>query len=273
MRADRSKTVFMRGCGDLGTGVALALVAAGYRVLVIERPRPTTLRRQVALSTAAIEGRVTVGGVEAVHAETLDAIDEALAAGQVPVWTRGEAALGGRYRPDAIVDARLRGLAEPSLDKAEAPVVIALGPGYVAGRHCHYVIETNRGPSLGAVLERGQAEPHTGVPGTVAGEAARRILRSPVAGVFTGIRGLGELVEAGEVVGTVDGVPVRARLSGMIRGLLLDGHAVPAGKKVGDVDPRGADAPLSEPSDKSAAIGAGVLEALRRGEGGGRAGA
>ena len=33
-------------------------------------------------------------------------------------------------------------------------MVIALGPGHCAGVHCHYVIETNRGPDLGRVIKR-----------------------------------------------------------------------------------------------------------------------
>jgi len=257
--------VFLRGAGDLGSGVAVALVRAGLPVVAIELPRPTALRLTVAFASASLSGRVTVGGVVGVHVETPEAVLAAIAAGQVAVWTRGEAALREHVRPRAVVDARLRGLTLPNLDRGDAPVVVALGPGYEAGRHCHYVIETNRGPRLGEVLTEGQPEAHTGVPGVIAGESARRILRSPTAGVFTRVRQIGDVVAAGEIVATVDGQPVRAQLAGLVRGLLLDGVEVPVNKKCGDVDPRCDRRLLSTPSDKAAAVGAGVLRALRLG--------
>lgn len=257
--------VFLRGAGDLGSGVAVALVRAGVPVVAVELPRPTALRLTVAFASASLTGRVTVGGITGVHAEDVDAVRAALAAGEVAVWTRGEARLRENISPRAVVDARLRGLTAPDLSPTDAPLVIGLGPGYVAGRHCHFVIETNRGPRLGEVLEHGQAEAHTGVPGVIAGESARRILRSPVAGIFTRVRAIGDVVAAGEIVATVDGEPVRAQLAGLVRGLLLDGVAVPMNKKCGDVDPRGDRRLLTTPSDKAAAVGAGVLRALRRG--------
>ncbi|NYZ53728.1 hypothetical protein HCY93_60460, partial [Escherichia coli] len=36
-----------------------------------------------------------------------------------------------------------------------APVTIALGPGFIAGKDCHAVIETNRGHWLGQVIYSG----------------------------------------------------------------------------------------------------------------------
>ena len=243
----------------------MALVTAGVPVVAIELPRPTALRLTVAFASASLTGRVTVGGVTGVHALTIDAVRAALAAGEVPVWTGGEASLRDHISPRAVVDARLRGLSAPDLSPAAAPLVVALGAGLVAGEHCHFVIETNRGPRLGQVLDRGQAEAHTGVPGVIAGESARRILRSPAAGVFTRVRAIGDVVAAGEIVATVAGEPVRAQLGGLVRGLLLDGVVVPVNKKCGDVDPRGDRTLLSTPSDKAAAVGAGVLRALRRG--------
>ena len=73
--------------------------------------------------------------------------------------------------------------------------VIALGPGYEAGRHCHFVIETMRGPNLGAVIERGCAAPHTGVPGDVLGLTEKRLLRSPADGPVVRLMEIGDFVE------------------------------------------------------------------------------
>ena len=47
------------------------------------------------------------------------------------------------------------------------------------------------------------------------------------------------MVEAGEVIAMVDGVPVKAQIKGIIRGMLRDGTSVWKGMKAGDIDPRG----------------------------------
>jgi xanthine dehydrogenase accessory factor len=162
-----------------------------------------------------------------------------------------------------LVEARMKGVRDPALAPDEAPIVIALGPGYEAGRHCHRVVETNRGPALGQVIDRGQAELHTGVPGAVLGFTEERLLRSPVAGTLQRAREIGDFVQAGEVIAHVDEQPVRARIDGMVRGLMLDGMRVPRGKKVGDIDPRRDRGLLEWPSDKAERVGAGVIAAIR----------
>ena len=39
----------------------------------------------------------------------------------------------------------------------DAPIVIAVGPGFTAKKDCDYVIETKRGHFLGKVIEEGSA--------------------------------------------------------------------------------------------------------------------
>ena len=164
--------------------------------------------------------------------------------------------------PDAVVDARM---AKRNLgtSRADAPVTVALGPGFEAGRDVDIVIETNRGPSLGRIIERGTAEPDTGVPGDVGGASAERVLRAPVAGEFAATRKIGDVVRAGDIVGSVGGVPVKARIAGLLRGLAADGLSVAEGEKVGDVDPRGSETDPTAISDKARAVGRAVLAALR----------
>ena len=50
-----------------------------------------------------------------------------------------------------------------------APVTIGLGPGFVAGKDVHAVVETKRGHDLGRIYYRGSAIPNTGVPGVIGG--------------------------------------------------------------------------------------------------------
>jgi xanthine dehydrogenase accessory factor len=53
-----------------------------------------------------------------------------------------------------------------------------------------------------------------------------------------------------------------AAFDGVLRGLAHDGLLVVMGEKVGDLDPRMDPASCREISDKSLAVGGGVLEAL-----------
>jgi len=258
---DTPPLVVVRGGGDLGTGVAHALCGAGYRVLVLETDRPRAVRRAAAFAEAVYAGRAVVEGVEAILVPTPRAAS-ALGGGALPVAVDPEGALVRSLRPAAVVDARM---AKRNLgtSRADAPVTIALGPGFEAGRDVDVVIETNRGPAMGSVIERGAAEPDTGVPGELGGVALERLLRAPASGEFRATRRIGDLVREGDVVGAVGGAPVAARISGVLRGLAADGLPVASGQKVGDVDPRGAEVDATLISDKARAVGRAVLAALR----------
>lgn len=253
--------VLIKGAGDLGTGVAYRLHRAGMRVVVTELAQPTVIRRAVSLAEAVYEGEVVVEGLRARLAPDAAKAGLALAAGVVPVLVDPQADIIKELRPQAVVDARIakRNLGT-RLD--EARIVVGLGPGFVAGRDVHAVIETARGHYLGRVLLTGEAAPNTGVPGSVGGESARRVLRAPADGVFWAFKCIGDPVAKGEAVAQVDDRPVEALLSGVLRGILRDGLAVHRGMKVGDVDPRGVRDYCFTISDKALAVGGGVLEAI-----------
>jgi xanthine dehydrogenase accessory factor len=144
----------------------------------------------------------------------------------------------GGPAPDVVVDAILskRNL---GTTRDVAPLVIALGPGFTAGTDCHLVIETDRGHNLGRIITTGPAAPNTGLPGTIAGHTATRVLRAPAAGRFESDRSIGDRVREGEIVGRVGEHPVRAGVDGVLRGLIRPGTEIPAELKVGDIDPRG----------------------------------
>ena len=162
-----------------------------------------------------------------------------------------------------VVDSRL---AKQTLDTTidDASLVVALGPGFVAGVDCHAVVETLRGPRLGRVIWDGPAATDTGVPGEVGGKSSDRLLRAPADGEVIWNYSIGDLVEAGATLGKVSGVEIRGALTGTIRGLIVDGATVASGMKVGDVDPRrtGAGGGVHEVSDKALAVGGGVVEAV-----------
>ncbi|MDH7487949.1 MAG: selenium-dependent molybdenum cofactor biosynthesis protein YqeB [Anaerolineae bacterium] len=257
----KTVTVVVKGGGDLASGVAWRLWNCGFQVVVTEIPAPTVIRRKVAFATAVWEGETVVDGVRGRKVEGAEGVRAAWAEGVLPVVVDPEAAIICELRPDVVVDAILakRNLGTRITD---APLVIGLGPGFTAGEDVHAVVETMRGHTLGRVIWQGQALPNTGIPGEVGGYAEQRVVRAPCAGVFRGVREIGDMVDVGDVVAYVDNEPVRVRLKGVLRGLLHDGLTVHANMKVGDVDPRAAREHCFTISDKALAIAGGVLEAI-----------
>ena len=63
--------IIVRGGGELGTAVAHRLHRSGYKVLILEKSRPSALRRELSFSDAAYEGEKTVERVTCVCAENL----------------------------------------------------------------------------------------------------------------------------------------------------------------------------------------------------------
>lgn len=263
----KAPVVWLKGAGDLASGVAHRLHRSGFRVVMTEIARPTMVRRTVSFGEAIYEGTCQVEGVKAVAVKNSVQIAQAFARNEIPILVDP---LGEKVRPlqpevlvDAIIAKRNLGT-----DLTQAPLVIGLGPGFTAGVDVHAVIETNRGHFLGRVILQGTAQPDTGSPGPVKGYTKERLLRSPASGVFVPCVTINSKVEAGQTVGFVNGQPIKATISGVLRGLLRGGLWVTPGFKLGDIDPRDCLGHCFTISDKARAIGGGVLEAilyLRRG--------
>jgi xanthine dehydrogenase accessory factor len=273
----------------LGTGVALRLQRAGWRVIITELLQPLVIRRAVAFASAIYEGSIEVEGTQGSRIQADDVEREAgacWAAGQIPVVVDPDRAAAARLRPSAVIDA-IMAKSNTGTRIDDAPIVVALGPGFTAGVDCHAVIETQRGHHLGRVYYQGAAQPNTGIPGNLGGQDALRAVRAPAAGVFYAYRQIGDQLKAGEVIGrviTVDvplsdsaagrlaladrdasrplGVIVTTGIGGILRGVMHDGLKVAANTKVADVDPRAAVDYCFTVSDKSWAVGGGALEAV-----------
>jgi len=255
--------VVLRGGGDLATGAAYRLHQAGFPLIVLELTRPLVVRRRVALATAVLEGAVDVEGLAGRRVESWPQALALAGSGHIPVlvapawppagWQAGQARV--------LVDARLaKRNSDTRID--QAPLVIALGPGFSAGRDCHAVIETKRGHRLGRVIWQGPALPDTGRPGQIAGKTGERVLRAPAAGNVSWEVEIGDLVSAGRELGRVGGQPLAAPFDGVVRGLIAPGSQVPAGYKIGDLDARAERQACFTISDKALAVGGGVLEAI-----------
>ena len=251
--------IVVRGAGDLATGTILRLVRCGFRVIALEVQAPSSIRRTVSFSEAMYDGSACVEGITAVRCETPP---EAWSPGDpVSVILDPEARSLEHLRPLALVDAILakRNLGT-HLDMA--PLVIALGPGFEAGRDAHAVVETNRGHDLGRVLLSGSAEPNTGVPGLIGGQGQERVLHAPATGPVEALCRISDSVQAGDPILAIRGQVLRSTIDGVVRGLIRPGFEAHAGLKVADVDPRGKREHCFSVSDKANAIAGGVLEAI-----------
>lgn len=254
-------SILIRGGGELATGVAHRLSRCHLNVVMTEVPRPQAVRREIAFCEAVYEGEKEVEGLTARLVSSADDVLRAWQEGKLPLMVDPGAKVRDILKPDVLVDAII---AKKNLGTrlTDARLVIGLGVGFTAGKDVHVVIETNRGHNLGRLILSGEAEPDTGVPGVIAGYAAERLLRAPEAGIFKTSKKIGDQVDAGAVVATVNGAPVTAAIGGIIRGLLRDGAEVYQGMKSGDIDPRGIRQYCYTISDKTRTIAGGVLEAI-----------
>jgi len=255
-----SLRVLIRGGGDIGSGVALRLVRSGFNVVVTEIEQPRVVRRAASYANAVYAGMCKVEETRG-RLCTTGEVEKVFADHEVPILIDPQASCRNQLYPHVIVDARMA-KNEPDLSKEDAPLVIGLGPGFVASVHCHAIVETKRGPTLGRVYWTGTSEADTGTPEEVLGYKEQRVLRASNSGIFKGKVEIGDLVKAGQALAEINGKLVRAEFDGVVRGLIGDGYPVETGMKIGDLDPRMDPRLCYTVSDKALAVGGGVLEAI-----------
>lgn len=251
--------VYVRGAGDIATGVAARLVRVGVSVVMADIAVPTCIRRTISFCEAIRLGEVQVEGIRARLAQTSAEALEITEAGDVTVVVDPQAQMLGELKPAAVVDAIL---AKRNLGTTRdmAPAVIAVGPGFTAPVDCDAVVETMRGHFLGRVITQGSPQPNTGVPGVIAGYGKERVIHSPAVGVFRSDRAIGDIVSAGDVIGYAGDTPMCTQIDGCLRGLFANGVQVTEGFKCADVDPRGDASYINYISDKATSVGGGKIE-------------
>ena len=258
--------IIVRGGGDLATGTIYKLYKSGFSVLVLEIAKPSAIRRNVAFSEAVYQGTQQVEDVTCILAKSLDEAKTLLKEGTLVILVDPEGLSIKELKPFAVVDGIL---AKKNLgtNKDMAPVTVALGPGFIAGKDVDAVIETKRGHNLGRILLHGSAAPNTGVPGIINGYGKERVIHSPADGILKNIAKITDTVSKDETIAIVETkngpVPVKASLDGLLRGLIRDGYPVTKGFKIADIDPRAEEYNnCFTISDKARCIAGGVLEAV-----------
>ena len=267
-KREMGKLIIVRGGGDLATGTIHKLWSAGFFVVVLETQYPAAIRRQVSLCEAVYGGETSVEDMTGVLAFDEDEVFSVLEEGKVPVVVDPEGKFIAKWKPEVVVDGIL---AKRNLGtyKEVAPLTIALGPGFCAGKDVDVVIETKRGHNLGRVIREGEAYPNTGIPGNIGGYTSERVIHSEKRGILKNKKNIGDIVKKGEVIAVIEGegeeTLVRATIDGILRGLIRDGFPVTEGFKIADIDPRKEELEnCFTISDKARCIGGSVLEVVCR---------
>ena len=136
--------VIVRGGGDLASGVIHKLHRCNIKVLVLECEHPTAIRRTVSFCNAVFENEMEVEGIKCRLAKNIDEIKRIFEDGDVPLIIDEKCEILDEIKPIALIDAII---AKKNIgtNKNMAPITIALGPGFYAGKDVDAVIETKRG--------------------------------------------------------------------------------------------------------------------------------
>jgi xanthine dehydrogenase accessory factor len=256
--------IALKSAGEMASGIACRLYMAGIKkIVMLDVKEPLAVRRGVSFCEALYDQSHTIEEIEALATNDWGEISRIWDQGQIPVLADPKWKTIPRLNPNVVVDAIL---AKRNLGtkREEATLVIGLGPGFTAGKDVHMAIETNRGHNLGRIITQGSPSPNTGIPGNIGGFTSERVLRAPDSGVFLTQHHIGEKVEKGNCIGTVNGQEVMCEIDGILRGLIRPNTTVKKGLKLGDVDPRGNLEYCYTISEKARAIGGSVLEAICR---------
>ena len=135
--------VVIKGAGDLASGVAVRLHRAGIKITMTDLTFPTAIRHTVSFCPAIVNGEAYVEGIRGVRVNNAEEAFAAMERGEIAVLADPEANIIKEMQPPVVVDAILAKY-NVNTKITDAPVVVAMGPGFTAGEDCHAVIETMR---------------------------------------------------------------------------------------------------------------------------------
>jgi xanthine dehydrogenase accessory factor len=255
--------VLVRGSGDVASAVAHRLFALGHAVLIHEVLQPTYTRRGMAFTDAVFEGKVGLQGVWAKCPYDREDLQRMLDCGRaIPVCTCTLDEALQLMQPEVLVDARMKKRSLPETQIGLVRLTIGLGPNFTAGVNVDIAIETAWGESLGHILHAGTTQPLEGEPRPIAGLGRERCVYAEEAGVLHTQVAIGDWVEAGESVASLNGRTISAPVSGHVRGICHGEVPVPAGGKILEIDPRQDKAGLFGLGERPLRIAEAVLQAI-----------
>lgn len=249
------------GSNDVASAVAIVLAREGYAVLLVENSSPTVSRRGQSFADVAFDGEATLDGFSARLIDDPIAWAKQATPGMIALTVRPLGDFADAFTPAIRIDARMRKRAVPEDQRGRAPLVIGLGPNFVAGGNVDLAIETAYCENLGKVIEVGPISAFAGEPKPIGGYGRERYVYAPAGGVFRTTHLIGQAVVEGEIVARIDDRPIAAPKPGLLRGLIRDGVRIAEGMKAVEVVPEGAQ--VFGIGTRPAAIAAGVITALR----------
>lgn len=264
------RLVIIRGAGEIASGAAIYLHNAGFRVLILEKEKPSSTRREVSFADAAYDGEKTVARVTCKKAGSPKEAEKLLKAGElVMLIDPGGRHIAG-FEPQVVIDA-LMANENFGTTRDMAQHTLALGPGFCAGRDVDAVVETMRGHTLGRIIYEGYSYRKEGEVFQVGHNDKENILLSPVEGRVEALHNISCKMEKGEPVARIhqeDGTvtEICAHISGVLRGIVREGSMVSKGQKLIDINPVMHQEDCFTISDKVRCIAGAVLQAVMKWE-------
>jgi xanthine dehydrogenase accessory factor len=259
-------TILIKGAGEKASAVAWGLFSHGFkRLIMTDIENPLAERRGVCFSEAAFDTKKEIEGVTVIKsALSVDSVNSILQRGAIPLLVSPDDTLIQGIGPDIIIDG-IMAKRNTGTSMDHAALVIALGPGFDAGKDAHYVIETNPNiPDLGTIIEKGYAEEHTGIPTEVLGKSLERLLTSPGTGMLYAAKDIGDPVNEGDMIGHVGDKKLISPIPGHVWGLIRTPASVKEGQKLGDIHPGNERDACFKITPQAKKITDGVIEAIER---------
>lgn len=253
--------ILVRGGGEVASAIAHRLTKSGFRTCMTEIPLPLAVHRGTTFCEAIFDGEKTVEGLTAKLVKSSAEIKGLWAKGQITIIIDPGASIKRQLQPHVLVDAIM---AKKNLGTRidDAEFVIGVGPGFIAGKDVHAVIESYHNENLGKVITEGAAEPDTGIPVYIGGFAFERAIHAINDGQFKSEKKIGESICAGDIIAEVSNQPIKAEIGGILRGLLRNNIVVKKGTKLVEIDPVSPEEVCYTIRAKMRAIAGGVLEAI-----------
>ncbi len=261
------RLVIVRGGGELATAAAIYLHNSGFRVLMLEKAQPTSTRREVSFADAVYDGKKMVSRVTCRLAESLKEAEKRLKSEEVVMMVDSKGKSISYFKPKIVVDG-IMAHENKGTSKDMADHILALGPGFCAGRDVDAVIETMRGHNLGKIIYEGYSYRDQKELSLVdAAGAVGQILFAPEAGRFEGLHGISHKMQRDEPVARIHGedgrvLEIRSQIDGVLRGILHSDSVVKKGQKIVDINPVMSREECFTLSDKARCVAGSVLQAV-----------
>lgn len=223
--------VIVRGGGELASGIIYKLYKEGYKVLVLEIPNPICIKRQVSFCEAVYEKTAKVEDCLAILIDHIENCRYEWEQDRVPVLIDEKGDSIKELKPQVVVDAVIAGKSTGT-NKSMAPLTIALGSDFEAGKDVDKVVEILSGDQLGKVYSKGHSLPE------LTEQEEGCMVYSPADGILKNVRQVGDIVTEGELIAYVDDIEVHAQCTGILSGCIKEGYHVDKGLKIINIDPR-----------------------------------